>query len=201
MHGIVVETDCGNRAGYPILTVNLYNARGTVAAILFPLLCDEYIAVLWHRLPQISRRTFTAFVYICAFSCRHVSSILAFPFFVKCQRHVITPPLQSLLHMCWEWIAATVQAIRLHLETELKRGGTVAAISLSTICLQCIACLSAELIALQFDLIPVRRLPHHTPNFGTPPLPTPNAFPKALVFQRHIAAQSANEHGGSGCMG
>ena len=69
MHGIVVETDCGNRAGYPILTVNLYNARGTVAAILFPLLCDGYIAVLWHRLSQISRRAFTAFVFICAFSC------------------------------------------------------------------------------------------------------------------------------------
>ena len=58
--------------------------------------------------------------------------------------------LQCLLHMCWEWIAATVQAIRWHLEMELNRGGPVAAISLSTICMQCVACLSAELIALQF---------------------------------------------------
>ena len=40
----------------------------------------------------------------------------------------------------WEWIAATVQAMRLHLEMKLNRGGTVAAISLSTRYMQSAAC-------------------------------------------------------------
>ena len=50
--------------------------------------------------------------------------------------------------MCvWEWIAATVQAIHLHLDMERNGGGTVAAISLSTVGMQRTARLSAQLTA------------------------------------------------------
>ena len=35
VYGIDAETDCGNRAGYQILTIDLSNSQGTVAAILF----------------------------------------------------------------------------------------------------------------------------------------------------------------------
>ena len=55
----------------------------------------------------------------------------------------------------WEWIAATVQAMRFHLEMKLNRGGTVAAISLSTMHMRSAACPAVMLIIVQhleFDI-------------------------------------------------
>ena len=52
--------------------------------------------------------------------------------------------------MCvWEWIAATVQAMWLHLEMKLNREGTVAAISLSTLHMLSAACPAVMLSILQ----------------------------------------------------
>jgi len=52
--------------------------------------------------------------------------------------------------MCfWEWIAATVQAMRFHLEMKLNRGGTVAAISLSNMHMRRAACPAVMLIIVQ----------------------------------------------------
>ena len=51
----------------------------------------------------------------------------------------IRNPRTALLRACslrmfWEWISATVQAIRWHLQMEINRGGPVAAISLCSAC-------------------------------------------------------------------
>ena len=58
--------------------------------------------------------------------------------------------------MCvWEWIAAAVQAMRIHLEMKLNRGGTVAAIFLSTMHMRSAACPAVMLIIVQhleFDI-------------------------------------------------
>ena len=123
------------------------------------------------------------------------------PFIGKCQRRGSALSLQYLLHACWEWIAATVQATRLHLEIELSRGGTVVAISLSTMCMQRAACLSVVLVASQNTEFVHVGFPPHTTNFSTTPLPTQSELFKALVFHLHISWHFINEHGGGGCMG
>ena len=63
------------------------------------------------------------------------------------------------LHMLWEWIAATVQAIRWPLAVELAEQRRPGCRHLSHICMNYTARLSAELTALQFGVIPVCSLP------------------------------------------
>ena len=92
--------------------------------------------------------------------------------------------------MLCEWIAATVQASRRHSAAEMNRGGPVAAISLSALCMHCAARLAAERIALQFGVIPV----------CSPPRPTPNPSLMAFVLQVHICMSSITM-GVGGCMG
>ena len=101
-------------------------------------------------------------------------------FIGKCQRRGSALSLQYLLHACWEWIAATVQATRLHLEIDLSRGGTVVAISLSTVCMQRAACLSVVHV-VSHRLVHVG-LPSPPPI--SPPLPFPpkEDFSKLLCF-------------------
>ena len=95
--------------------------------------------------------------------------------------------------MLWEWITATVQAIRWHVAVERRnRGGPVAAISLSQQC----ACIAQhawqQSPSLQFGVIPVCSLPH----------PTPDASLSAFVLQLHIPVKSISMGvGAGGCMG
>ena len=65
------------------------------------------------------------------------------------------PEMDQYCMCVWEWIAATVQAMRFHLEMKLNRGGTVAAISLSTMQMRSAACPAVMLIIVQhleFDI-------------------------------------------------
>ena len=91
--------------------------------------------------------------------------------------------------MRWEWIAATVQAIRWHVAVEMNRGGPVAAVSLSTVhALRSTPGSRTHCFAVWCD------------SSLFPPHPTPNASLSAFVLQLHISVKSVTM-GVGGCMG
>ena len=89
--------------------------------------------------------------------------------------------------MCvWEWIAATVQAMRFHLEMKLNRGGTVAAISLSTMHMRSAACPAVMLIIVQhleFDIFEMVSDKAFLTLPRSPTPPHPNILLNPIMFQ------------------